>query len=393
MRSRTYPISLRARARQPGGEVVQRRLEAPGEALGDAALLPLPRFRVAAQAHLQAVLGQFPDQPHRAARLRPDGHRLGRVERPLRLPADHQVAVAFPPQPGQPVLRRHAAVHHHQGAVRRAQRPQHLRQRAALGDVAGEHPRAADEAARVQRQPQRQQRTVAALLLRAPARRLRHRRRATLEERVRQVVQRHRRRQAEQPRRPLEQPVLDGVAVRQQRVRRPAQPHRPHRLEVRVQQFPQGAALRQPAPRLPLRRRMRHAPDDVAHGRRQQPRTQPQLRQQLAQPQPVHRPQRRVLHADRARARQFQRVHVHAPQVRRRVRRGRRRLAGGQPRRDPLRLRLHLRRQSSGSSICPASSSSTRWQSSGQRSRGSSKWRPRLSSVRWRTLAVETTPT
>ncbi len=168
MRSRTYPISLRARARQPGGEVVQRRLEAPGEALGDAALLLLPRLGVAAQAHLQAVLGQFPDQPHRAARLRPDGHRLGRVERPLRLPADHQVAVAFPPQPGQPVLRRHAAVHHHQGAVRRAQRPQHLRQRAALGDVAGEHPRAADEAARVQRQPQRQQRTVAAFSFECP---------------------------------------------------------------------------------------------------------------------------------------------------------------------------------------------------------------------------------
>ena len=43
--------------------------------------------------------------------------------------------------------------------------------------------------------------------------------------------------------------------------------------------------------------------------------------------------------------------------------------------------------QSGASVVCPLSASSMRWHSSDRTPRGNAKWRPRLSIVRWRTLA------
>ena len=159
-----------------------------------------------------------------------------------------------------------------------------------------------------------------------------------------QVVQRHRRAQIEQPHRPVEQVRLDRLAMRHQRVRRAVQPHRPHGLEVDIQQLAQAAALAQPAHRRPLRGGERHAPDDGAQRRRAQRAADPQLAQQRRQPRLLERPQADPLRADAARARQLQRIHVHRLNVARRRVARRRRPARDQLRRDPLRLALHRRR-------------------------------------------------
>ena len=159
-----------------------------------------------------------------------------------------------------------------------------------------------------------------------------------------QVVQRHRRAQIEQPHRPVEQVRLDRLAMRHQRVRRAVQLHRPHGLEVDIQQLAQAAALAQPAHRRPLRGGERHAPDDGAQRRRAQRAADPQLAQQRRQPRPLERPQADPLRADAARARQLQRIHVHRLNVARRRVARRRRPARDQLRRDPLRLALHRRR-------------------------------------------------
>ena len=71
-------------------------------------------------------------------------------------------------------------------------------------------------------------------------------RRLALVEGVRQIVERHRRRQIEQIHRRPEQMRLDHFAVTHQRIGGPVQLHRPHGLEVHLKQLPQRTALPKP---------------------------------------------------------------------------------------------------------------------------------------------------
>ena len=80
----------------------------------------------------------------------------------------NQVAVAGFAQPGDLRLRGDAPVHDHQGVGRGAKPRQHPLQRGVLAHVAGEHPGPAHEPRAVQHQPEREQGTVAALLLGMP---------------------------------------------------------------------------------------------------------------------------------------------------------------------------------------------------------------------------------
>jgi len=80
----------------------------------------------------------------------------------------HQIAVALLEQPCQVGLGGDARVHDHQGAMRRAEPIEHHWQRSAFRNVAGKRLGAAHKAAAVEYQAQCQQRTIAALLLRAP---------------------------------------------------------------------------------------------------------------------------------------------------------------------------------------------------------------------------------
>ena len=176
-----------------------------------------------------------------------------------------------------------------------------------------------------------------------PPSRLRLVRRTSLEIGVRQVVQRHRRGGVEQIHRGVEQVRLDGLAVPHQRVGGPVQLHRAHRLEIHAQQLPQGAALAQPGVGGPFGGRIRQPPDDRARRRGAQRAVDPQLGQQLHQPQLPEGPQPGLLHAEASRARQLKRIDIHRLHVARRVR-GRGRRARQQLRADALRLAFDRRR-------------------------------------------------
>ena len=118
--------------------------------------------------------------------------------------------------------------------------------------------------------------------------------------------------EVEQPHRPVEQVVLDGLAVGHQRIGGAIELHRPHGLEVHLQQLAQGAALTEPAPGGALGARTRHARDNGADGRCAQRRADAELLEQGAQPELIHRPQCDMLDADRARAHEFERIDVDA---------------------------------------------------------------------------------
>ena len=118
--------------------------------------------------------------------------------------------------------------------------------------------------------------------------------------------------EVEQPQGLVEQMGLDGLAVRHQRIGGAIELHRPHGLEVHLQQLAQGAAFAEPAPGGAFGARARHAGDNRANGGGAQRCTGPQLLEQGTKPELVHRPQPDVLHPDRARADEFERIDVDA---------------------------------------------------------------------------------
>ena len=131
-----------------------------------------------------------------------------------------------------------------------------------------------------------------------------------LEVGVGQVVERDGGVEVEQVHRPVEQMVLDGLAVGHQRVGGAVQAHRPEGGELHPQQFAQRAALAEPAPGGAFGARLRHARDDRAHGGGAHRRAHPEFGEQRAQPELLHRPQSHVLDADRAGANQLQGIDV-----------------------------------------------------------------------------------
>ncbi len=140
-----------------------------------------PLRRVAVQAHLAVGAHRGSLQVHGASAAGDARRRRRGVERAPALAAHRQAAVAGLAQPRHPALGGDAAVHRRQRPGRRAERGQHGLERVLLADAAGEHLRAAREAAAVERQPEGEQRAVAALLLGVAARRLRELRRGALE--------------------------------------------------------------------------------------------------------------------------------------------------------------------------------------------------------------------
>lgn len=117
-----------------------------------------------------------------------------------------------------------------------AQLREHLFQSGALGNVAGKHPGLHDESAGADDHRQGHQRTVAALLLRAPVPGQRVAVRPAFEAGAGQVVERHRRSDGEQAHSQVEQVPLDLVPV-------PRLTHVAERPEVDVRHLAQGAAF------------------------------------------------------------------------------------------------------------------------------------------------------
>ena len=187
-----------ARPRQAVVELLQLALEARGEAVCDALFLLRPRLGVAVEPRLSAFGVDHLVDMDRLARPGLDGQRQLGIEAAGAFPADRQIAVAVPAQPGDVGLGGDPRIHHHQRVRRRAQGPEHRRQGPALVDRAREHLGAAHEARAVEHQPQGQERAIRALLLGMAARGLGLGRRRALEEGVGQVVERHRGAQPEQ---------------------------------------------------------------------------------------------------------------------------------------------------------------------------------------------------
>ena len=249
-----------------------------------------PLLGVAVQAHFVGVGRDHLVHVHGLVRLRLERHGGIGIEAAVAFAADHQIAVAVVAQPSHTGVGGDTAVHHHQGADRRLQCFEHPGQRPVFADVAGEDLRAAHEAAGIEHQAQGQQRTVAALLLRVPALRLRLVARLALEVGVGQVVERHRRLQVEQPHRAVEQVLLDRLAMLHQHVRGAVELHRTDGLEVDAEQLPETAALLQPAVRRALRGGRGQTPDDGAGGRAAQGAVDAQPGQQRRQVQLLEPP-------------------------------------------------------------------------------------------------------
>ena len=316
--------------------------ETHAEALDDAPLLLGPGLGVAVEPSLAAFVVLHLLHLDGLTRAGFQGGGQVRVEAAGALPADHQVAVAVLPQPGDVVFGGHPRVHDHQRVRRGAQGFEHRRQSRVLIHRTGEHLGPAHEARAVQHQPQGQQRAVRALLLGMAPPGLVLGLRLALEIGVGQVVQRHRAGQPEQVRRPVEQVGLDGPAMHQQGVGYPVQAHRAHAPEVDVQKLPQGRAFAEPVPGGALGTRLRHPPDDGGQGQGPLRAAQSQPLQQGIQAELLRGPQPHGLDAHRARPDQFQGVHVHRVQIR--LAPGCRRPLVEQLRGDVLGLLLDLRR-------------------------------------------------
>ena len=237
--------------------------------------------------------------------------RLG-VEVACAFPADDEVAIRILAQPLHALLGGDSAVHHHQGLARGIERVEHLGQCVVFSYVAGEDFGAAHEAAGVEHEGQGEPEAIGAFVLGVPAFRLGLARRLSLEEGIGQVVKCDGAMEVEQPQGVVEQTGLDGLAVRHQRIGGAIELHRPHGLEVHFQQLAQGAALTQPAPGGAFRARARHAGDNRADGGGAQRCPDAQLLEQGTKPELVHRSQPDVLHPDRARADEFERIDIDA---------------------------------------------------------------------------------
>ena len=291
-------------------ELGQGRLEAGGETLDDAPLLLRPLLGVAVQADLVGVGRDHLLQVYGLAGLGPERDGGLGVELAVTFAADDQVAVVVVAQPLDAGFGGDAAVHDHEGAGRRPERPEHAGQRALFPDVAGEDLGAAHEAAGVEHEAQSQQRTVAALLLRVPALRLRLLARLAFEVGVGQVVEGHRGLDVEQPHRAVEQMRLDRLAVLHQCVGGAVELHGADGLEVDAEQLPETAALSQPAVCRPLRGGLGEAADDDAGRRRAQGSVDAEVGKQGRQTQLLQRPQADLLDPDAARADQTQGIDI-----------------------------------------------------------------------------------
>ena len=132
--------------------------------------------------------------------------------------------------------------------------------------VAGEHLRAAHESTGIEHQPQGEERAIGAFFLGVSASCLGLPARLAFEVGIGQVIKRDGGVQVEQAHRPVEQMVLDGLAVRHQRIGGAIELHRLQGLEVDSQQLIERAAFGEPAPGGALGARACHAGDDRADG-------------------------------------------------------------------------------------------------------------------------------
>ena len=310
------------------------------------------------------------------------------------------MATARLAQPSDVPLRGEPPVEHDDRLGRRVQGRRHGLQRAALGNVAGQDPGAAHEAAGVQRQAQRERRTVVALLpgMAVAGRRLPVRR--ALAARAGPVVQGDAGLQVEQGGGALEETRLDRVAVAQQAVAGALRGVPAHGLAVAAERLAQGAALAQPVPRGALGGRRGHAADKAAEDGGARRTGQARLLEQGRRTELPHGPQGDVLDADRARADPLQGVDVDPRQGGRRVVGRGRRAHGGDAGLHQLggaALGLVLDRGAAGPALEGALGGggarmrSTRAHSAGPSPRGRATGRPRLRRVRWRTLEPQRT--
>ena len=219
MRCQTWASVLRVRGREPLVELSQRPFEAFCETSGNTFLLLGPSFGIAIKPHLAIVGFHDSVQVNLVVGAGLDGGGQFGIEKTGALAADHQILVAVLPQPSDVVLGGNACIHHHQGVPGRPQSLQHRPKRLVFVGIARKHFGAAHEARTVQHQPQGEQRAVGALLFRVPPPGLGLVCGLAFEERVGEVVQRHRVTQAEQLRHPIEQVILDGLAMGHQIIR------------------------------------------------------------------------------------------------------------------------------------------------------------------------------
>ena len=182
--------------------------------------------------------------------------------------ADGEVAVALFSEPGEIGFGGDAGIHDDERAVGGVETLEHVLQRAPLGDVSGEHLRAADEATAVEHHAEGNQRTVGTLLLRTSARGLGIFLGGAFKVGIDQVVERDGGGQSEQVPDAGKQRILDGVAVTQQEVGDTVEPNQRHRFEVGVEQFAQRTAAAHPLPGAQFRTGGSHAADQAGgHGR------------------------------------------------------------------------------------------------------------------------------
>ena len=259
-------------------------------------------FGVAVKPHLVVVVVDDPVQVNLLVGTGLDGGSQFGIEKPGALAADHQIAVAVIPQPGDVVLGGNACIHHHHRIGGCLEGFKHGCQCLVFVGIAGKHFRAAHEAGTVQHQSQGEQRAVAALLFRVPPPGLGLALSFALKEGVGEVVQRHRVPQAEQLRHPIKQVIFDGLAMGHQRIRGTVEPHQAQALEVHAEQLAESAAVAQPPPSGPFRSGLCHAPDDQRQGCCPLPTVEPQPLQKLIQADLPHSPQSYMLHPHRARA-------------------------------------------------------------------------------------------
>ena len=240
--------------------------------------------------------------------------RLG-VELADAFTADHQGPKAIVAQPLHALLGGDSAVHDHERLAGGVQRIEHVGHGVVFSYVAGEHLGAAHEATRIEHRRRGEQGAIGALVLGVPALGLGLTPRLALEEGVGQVIERDRGVQVEQSHRAVEQVAFDGLTMDHERVRGAIQLHRPHRLEIDPEQLAKRASFPEPAPRRAFRARARHAGDDRAERRRTKRRGHGKLLEPGAKRELVHRPQPHVLHADRARTDECERIDIHALDV------------------------------------------------------------------------------
>ena len=290
---------------QPVGELLQLGFEALRETLGDAALLLLTLRGVAVEFDLAGVVvdhalradGQWPFLFDQAG--------VVGIELPVAPTAHDHVAVALFVEPGDVVLGGDTGIQHHRRRrlVRaRRQRAHHLGQRLRLCGIAGENRAAFGKAARVQDQRQRHQRAVGALLLGFAEGGIGVCMGRALEVGIGQVVERDHLVEVEEVALAFVQEGFQCRLVRQQAVGDPVQRHQLQRGEIKIDQFPQRAALLQPVVGGQLAARRHHARDQRADGRGALRAVEAQRRQLPIQADLAQRRQGHMLHRHAARA-------------------------------------------------------------------------------------------